>query len=103
MCVALIGGMDGLERHYISEAEKFGIELRVFTKSESQIASKIKNMDALVIFTNKVSHRVKKEAVNIAKARNIPVLIYHSCGVCTLRDCFSCLENKKKGEKRGNG
>lgn len=92
MCVALIGGMDRLERHYISEAEKLGIDLRVFTKAESQISSKIKNMDAMVIFTNKVSHRVKKEAVNTAKAMNIPVLMYHSCGVCTLRDCLSCLK-----------
>ena len=98
MCVALIGGMDRLERHYISEAEKFGIELRVFAKSESQIASKIKNMDALVIFTNKVSHKAKSEVMNMAKAKNIPVFMYHSCGVCTLRDCLNCL---KKGGDRG--
>ena len=98
MCIALIGGMDRLERHYISEADKFGIDLRVFTKSESQITSKIKNMDALVIFTNKVSHREKKEVMNIAKAMNIPVLMYHSCGICTLRDCLSCL---KKGGTKG--
>jgi hypothetical protein len=103
MCVALIGGMDRLERHYMNEAERFGIDLRVFTKPENNTASKIKNVDALVIFTNKVSHKAKKEVMNVAKARNIPVFMYHSCGVCTLRDCLSCLENKKKGEKRGNG
>lgn len=95
MCVALIGGMDRLERHYISEAEKLGINLRVFTKAESQIASKIKNMDALIIFTNKISHRVKKEVMNVARPRNIPVLMYHSCGICTLRDCLNCLKNRK--------
>ena len=99
MSIALIGGMDRLERHYISEAEKLGIDLRVFTKSESQISSKIKNMDALVIFTNKVSHRVKKEAVNTAKAMNIPVFMYHSCGICTLRNCLNCLKNTKGGTK----
>ena len=99
MCVALIGGMDRLERHYMNEAERFGIDLKVFTKSETGIMSKIKNMDALVIFTNKVSHRVKKEAVNTAKAMNIPVLMYHSCGVCTLRDCLSCQKKTKRGEK----
>lgn len=98
MCIALIGGMDRLERHYISEAEKFGIDLKVFTKSEPQITSKIKNMAALVIFTNKVSHRGKKEVMNAAKAMNIPVLMYHSCGVCTLRNCLNCL---KKGGDRG--
>ena len=91
MCIALIGGMDRLERQYKNEAEKMGINLKIFTRSEASIGSKIRNMDALVIFTNKVSHRAKREVMNIAKARNIPVLMYHSCGVCTLRDCLNCL------------
>lgn len=98
MCVALVGGMDRLERHYTNEAEKFGIELKVFTRSEAGIASKVKHVDALIIFTNKVSHQVKGEIMNVAKARNIPVLMHHSCGVCTLRNCFDCLM-KKKGER----
>ncbi len=99
MCVAIVGGMDRLERHYMNEAKRFGIDLKVFNKSETGIASKIKNVNAVVIFTNKVSHKAKKEAMNIAKARNIPVFMYHSCGPCTLRNCFNCLENKRGGEK----
>ncbi len=97
MCVALIGGMDRLERNYINEAERLGIDLKVFTKSEAGIDSKIRNVDAVVIFTNKVSHRAKREVINIAKARNIPVFMYHSCGICTLRDCLGCLHMAKKG------
>ncbi|MFZ5998326.1 MAG: DUF2325 domain-containing protein [Nitrospirota bacterium] len=100
MCVAVIGGMDRLERHYKEEAEKRGIDLRVFTKSAADMASRIRNVDAVVIFTNKTSHQIKKEAMDVANARNIPVLMYHSCGVCTLRDCLSCIE-KQKGGVRG--
>jgi len=96
MCVALIGGMDRLEREYINEAMRLGIELKVYTKSETGIASKVKNVDAMVIFTNKVSHKAKKEVMNIAKAKNIPVFTYHSCGICTLRDCLSCLRSAKE-------
>ncbi|MBI3592389.1 MAG: DUF2325 domain-containing protein [Nitrospirae bacterium] len=96
MCVALIGGMDRLERHYKDEAERFEIDLKVFTKSEADMASKIKNVDAVVIFTNKVSHGAKKEAMNIAKAKNIPVFMYHSCGICTLRDCLGCLRKERR-------
>ncbi len=92
MCAALIGGMDRLKRHYIAEAEKFGIELKVFNGPEADIASKVRNVDALVIFTNKVSHRAKKEVMNIAKSRNIKVFMCHSCGVCTLRNCFNVLK-----------
>lgn len=82
-----------------NEAQGFGIELKVFTKSEINIALKIRHVDAVVIFTNKVSHKTKREVMNIAKAKNIPVFMYHSCGICTLRDCFNCLKNKKGGAK----
>lgn len=94
MYIALVGGMDRLERHYISEAENFGVNLKVFTKPETDMASKIRHVDAVVIFTNKVSHRAKREVMNIARVRNIPVLMCHSCGICTLRDCLICLKGR---------
>jgi hypothetical protein len=100
MCIALIGGMDRLGRHYIHEAEKFGINLKVFNTAETGIASKMKNADAVVIFTNKVSHRARKEAMNMVRSNNIPVFQYHSCGVCTLRDCLNCVQ-QKGGAKNG--
>jgi hypothetical protein len=86
--------MDRLERHYVSEAKKFGIDLQVFNTSAAGIAAKLKKADAVVIFTNKVSHRAKREAMNAARSRNLPVYQYHSCGVCTLRDCLNCLHTK---------
>ncbi|MRR57620.1 MAG: DUF2325 domain-containing protein [Deltaproteobacteria bacterium] len=91
MCIALFGGMDRLERQYLEEAARFGVDLRVFSRSEARISSKIRNVDAMVIFTNKVSHQVKKQAVNMAKANDIPVFMHHSCGICTLRECLGCL------------
>lgn len=57
MCVAVIGGMDRLERHYREEAKRAGIELRVFNRPEVDLGDKLKHVDALLIFTGKVSHR----------------------------------------------
>ena len=91
MNIALIGGIDRLERHYQEEAVRAGVDLRIFNISETNIGAKLKQADALVIFTNKVSHRMKKQAVSAAKAHEIPVFMHHSCGVCTLRDCLNCL------------
>ncbi|MFZ3207658.1 MAG: DUF2325 domain-containing protein [Geobacteraceae bacterium] len=101
MCIALIGGMDRLERHYKEEAERAGVGLRVFNRSEANICSKIKNVDAMVIFTNKVSHQVKAEAMKAAKANDIPVFMHHACGVCTLRDCLNrfLIINNRGGTK----
>ncbi len=97
MCVALIGGMDRLKRNYIIEAEKVGIYLKVYTRSEISITSKVKNVDAVVIFTNKISHKAKMEVMKTAKAKNIPVFMYHSCGICTLRDCLNCIKVAVEG------
>ncbi len=91
MSIALIGGMDRLERHYVEEAEKLGVELRVFTRQEANMGPKIRNADAMVIFTNKVSHKAKAQAIREARANGIPVRMEHSCGVCALRNCLDCL------------
>jgi hypothetical protein len=92
--VSLIGGMDRLRRRYIDAAEKSGINLRVFSQAEVNLDAKIQNSDAVVIFTNKISHEAKKAALQVAKSRKIPVLMSHSCGVCSLRECIDCLVNK---------
>ena len=94
MCVAVIGGMDRLERHYREEAARAGVDLRVFNRAETGLGAGLKNVDALLIFTNKVSHRARREALSVARARNIPVFQHHSCGVCTLRSCLQCLQGE---------
>lgn len=91
MCIALIGGMDRLGKHYQQEADRAGVKLQFFSTSETNIAAKLKKADAMVIFTNKVSHRVKIEAMQVAKAMDIPVFMHHACGVCTFRNCLQCL------------
>ncbi len=96
MSVALIGGMDRLVRNYIHEAKQAGINLKVFTKLETKLSAKVKNVDAIVIFTNKVSHKAKKEAMNAARLRNIPIFMHHSCGICTLRECFNHLKGTEE-------
>ncbi len=101
MSVALVGGMDRLERHYIDEARRHGIALKVFGTAETGMAGKMRNVDALVVFTNKVSHEARAQACRVARSRKIPLLLRHSCGVCTFRDCLNCLKNLPGGS--GNG
>jgi ABC-type uncharacterized transport system substrate-binding protein len=95
MCIAVIGGMDRLQKHYLSEAQKFGIKLAIFSKMKAGMAASIQHVDAVVIFTNKVSHNARNEAMAAAKNNNIPVFMFHSCGLCTLRECFHCLQGNQ--------
>ena len=95
--IALIGGMTRLRNQYISEADRKQVVLRVFNTSETNIAAKIRNLDAVVIFTNKISHRAKDEVMEVVRARNIPCRMAHSCGICSLRECLDCLKGGKPG------
>lgn len=98
MCVALIGGMDRLERHYIEEAKKLGVELRVLTKPSKDVEKKVGRVDAVVIFTNKVSHELKERAKKCSFSKECLCVLCHSCGVSSLR---KCLENLKKIKQQG--
>jgi Uncharacterized protein conserved in bacteria (DUF2325) len=89
--VSLVGGIGRLERHYVEEARKLGIELRVFNRNEVDLSLKIRNMAAVVLITGKISHQARRRVMDTARLNAIPVYQRKSCGVCTLRDCLSCL------------
>ena len=85
MCATLIGGMDRLKRDYINTAKSQGVKLKVFTGKENSIAGKMGTPDMVILFTNKVSHAARREVVQYAKSKDIPVHMAHSCGVSTLK------------------
>ena len=91
MCVAVIGGVRRLEQHYLREAERMGIDLRLFNEPGAEMANKLCRADAVIIFTNMVSHNGRRLAKKAAKIHGIPVFMHHACGLCTLRECLNCL------------
>lgn len=88
MCATLIGGMDRLRIEYIAAAKAYGWTLRFISRNERNFIEKIGNPDAMIVFTNKISHEAKRKAVQFAKSKNIPLRMIHSCGVSSLRECF---------------
>lgn len=91
MSVAVVGGMKRLEAHYRREADKLGFTLEVFNTDQADLVSKLSRFDVLVLFTNRVSHNARRETLRAAQHGNIPLFQYHSCGLCTLRNCLDCL------------
>lgn len=96
MCIAVIGGMDRLEQEYINNAKKFEISLKVFTKFESTLSKKIGQVDWVIIFTNKVSHKAKREAMQTIRKRNIPFILHHTCGISSFNTILTHLKNKER-------
>jgi ABC-type uncharacterized transport system substrate-binding protein len=80
--------MDRLQKDYIAAAKENGHSLKCISRNERNFVDKIGNPDALIVFTNKVSHEAKRKAVQVARSRNIPLQMVHSCGVSSLRECL---------------
>ena len=89
MCAALIGGMDRLKREYMTEAKKNGVKLKHFTGKERKISNALGNVDFVVLFTNKVSHKARKDVLDAVRGKDVPVYMHHSCGISTLRKCLN--------------
>ena len=56
MCVTLIGGMDRLKPEYMAAAKEGGHSLKCISRNERNFVEKIGNPDAVIVFTNKISH-----------------------------------------------
>lgn len=88
MCVTLVGGMDRLKKDYEEVARQGGATLRHIHRNERNFEDKIGTPDAIIVFTNKISHEARRKAVRHARARRIPISLVHSCGVSSLRECL---------------
>lgn len=88
MCAALVGGMDRLKRDYMNEAKRNGVKLKCYTGKERKISGTLGKVDFVVMFTNKVSHKARKDVLSAVRGTDVPVIMRHSCGVSSLRDCL---------------
>lgn len=88
MTVALIGGLDRLKNQYESLAEEHGIELRVYSKPKADLQGRISQVDAVVLFTNLVSHQSAREVRKLARSGNVSLICSHNSSLAAARRCF---------------
>ncbi|MDR1856690.1 MAG: DUF2325 domain-containing protein [Desulfovibrio sp.] len=88
MSVTLIGGMDRLKQEYVGVARKGGHDLKCISRNEHNFADRLGNPDAIIVFTNRVSHEARRKAQEHARCRDIPLRFLHSCGLSSLRQCL---------------
>jgi hypothetical protein len=86
--------MDRLKRGYERTAKEYGVLLRHFCRGCPRFDERLKGMDAIVIFTNMVSHNAKKRAFSKGKAAGIPVFMCHSCGLSSLKRCLKGIKKE---------
>ena len=91
--VAIIGGVKGIEREYLDIAKDCNFNCKLFNQKCPQFDKKIKNVDACILFTNTVSHKLSLESCKICKKHGIKMIKVHSSGITGLRQTLEELSN----------
>ena len=84
MSVVIIGGNECMVCQYEQICKKYGYKWKVFSKERSGFKKKLGNPDLMVLFTNTVSQKMVKSAVDEAKRNNIRLAHTHSSSVAAL-------------------
>jgi len=74
MSILLLGGHERMEEIYIQTGKKRGHKLKVMSKMKTDFTKRVGNPDAIIIFTNTISHKMVIAAEHVAKKND--VLIY---------------------------
>ena len=78
MSVVIIGGPDRMVCNYKNICKKHKCKAKVFTQMPGDFKRQIGRPDLCVLFTNTVSHKMVKSALDEAKRKEVEVVRCHS-------------------------
>lgn len=84
MCIAIAGGIKGLERNYVDITNQHGFKCKVFNRNVPDLSKKIMSVDAVILFTDTVSHKVALQCNRICKKCDIKIRRVHSSSITQL-------------------
>ena len=78
MSVVIIGGHDRMACQYRKICKDYQCKAKVFTQMSASLDKHMGTPDLFILFTNTVSHKMVKTAVDEAKRKNIDVVRCHT-------------------------
>ena len=78
MSVVIIGGHDRMAGQYEKICKGYQCSAKVFTQMSANLAKQIGRPDLMVLFTNTVSHKMARCALDEAKRTNARVVRCHT-------------------------
>ncbi len=86
MSIVIMGGNECMAHRYRDLCEEYQCDAKVFTHMKSDLRNKIGCPDLLVLFTNTVSHKMVRCALNETKGSNTIVARSHSSSIAALKN-----------------
>ena len=78
MSVVIVGGHDRMVCQYKKICKQYHCKAKVFTQMSAQLSKQMGSPDLFVLFTNTVSHKMIKCALDEAKRSNAQVVRCHT-------------------------
>lgn len=86
MSVVIIGGHDRMVNQYKEICRKYNCKAKIFTQMTGDLKKQIGCPDLFVLFTNTVSHKMVRCAVEEAGKSNVPVVRCHTSSQAALKE-----------------
>ncbi len=86
MSVVIVGGHDRMVCQYKKICKQYRCKAKVFTQMSAQLNKQMGSPDLFVLFTNTVSHKMIKCALDEAKRSNAQVVRCHTSSGAALID-----------------
>lgn len=82
-----------MEDIYRRKGKERGHKLKVMSKMKTDFTRRIGNPDAIIIFTNTVSHKMVIAAENMAKKNAVAIIKCHNSSQFALENILDDLDN----------
>lgn len=86
MSVVIVGGHDRMVSQYKQICRNFKCKAKVFTQMSAEFGKQVGSPDLLVLFTNTVSHKMVRAAVEGARGTRTEVVRCHPSSQSALAD-----------------
>lgn len=84
MSVVIVGGHDRMVCQYRKICKSYQCKAKIFTQMSASMDKQMGSPDLFILFTNTVSHKMVKTAVDEAKRKNIDVVRCHTSSSAAL-------------------
>ena len=86
MSVVIVGGHDRMVTKYKKKKKKYNYKAKVFTQMSADLNKQIGSPDLMVLFTNTVSHKMIKTAVDEARKCDTEIVRCHTSSANALNE-----------------
>ena len=86
MSVVIVGGHDRMVCQYIKICKNYQCKTKVFTQMSANLDKQLGSPDLFILFTNTVSHKMIKTAVDEARRKKIDVVRCHTSSGAALEN-----------------